>query len=68
MLDLRGNGGGLLREAVLVSSIFIEDGLITFTKGRTKPRREFEAEGKAIDGTSRSWCWWTAAARPRRRS
>ena len=50
VLDLRGNGGGLLSEAVLVSSIFIEDGLITFTKGRTKPRREFEAEGEAIDG------------------
>ncbi len=50
VLDLRGNGGGLLREAVLVSSIFIEDGLVTFTKGRTKPRREFEAEGEAIAG------------------
>ena len=50
VLDLRGNGGGLLREAVLVSSQFIEDGLITFTKGRTRPRREFEAEGEAIDG------------------
>ena len=48
VLDLRGNGGGLLREAVLVSSIFVEDGLITFTKGRTKPKREFQAEGKAI--------------------
>jgi carboxyl-terminal processing protease len=31
-----------------VSSIFIEDGLITYTKGRTKAKREFEAEGKAI--------------------
>ena len=50
VLDLRGNGGGLLREAVLVSSIFIEDGLITYTKGRTKPRRDFEAEGDAIPG------------------
>lgn len=50
VLDLRGNGGGLLSEAVLVSSQFIEDGLITFTKGRTRPRREFEAEGEAIDG------------------
>ena len=48
VLDLRGNGGGLLREAVLVSSIFVEDGLITFTKGRTKRKREFEAEGRAI--------------------
>ena len=43
LLDLRGNGGGLLREAVLVSSIFVEDGLVTFTRGRTQPRREFEA-------------------------
>ncbi len=50
VLDLRGNGGGLLDEAVLVSSQFIEDGLITFTKGRTRPRREFDAEGDAIDG------------------
>ena len=33
-----------------MSSIFIEDGLVTFTKGRTKPRRDFEAEGKAIAG------------------
>ena len=48
VLDLRGNGGGLLREAVLVSSIFVEDGLVTFTKGRTKPRRNFEAQGDAI--------------------
>lgn len=48
VLDLRGNPGGLLQEGVLVSSIFIEDGLVTYTKGRTKPRREYEAEGKAI--------------------
>jgi carboxyl-terminal processing protease len=49
VLDLRGNGGGLLSEAVLVSSIFIEDGLITYTKGRTQSRRDFDAEGDAID-------------------
>ena len=51
VLDLRGNGGGLLSEAVLVSSQFIEDGLVTFTKGRTRPRREFDAEGDAIDAS-----------------
>jgi len=49
ILDLRGNGGGLLREAVLVSSIFIEDGTIVSTKGRRRPEREFKAEGDAID-------------------
>jgi len=49
VLDLRGNGGGLLREAVLVSSIFIEDGLVVSTKGRRRPEREFDAEGDAID-------------------
>jgi carboxyl-terminal processing protease len=49
LLDLRGNGGGLLREAVLVSSIFIEDGTVVSTKGRRRPEREFEAEGNAID-------------------
>jgi carboxyl-terminal processing protease len=48
LLDLRGNGGGLLRESVLVSSIFIEDGTIVSTKGRRRPEREFEAEGDAI--------------------
>jgi carboxyl-terminal processing protease len=49
LLDLRGNGGGLLREAVLVSSIFIEDGTIVSTKGRSRPERVYKAEGDAID-------------------
>ncbi len=49
LLDLRGNGGGLLREGVLVSSLFIEDGTIVSTRGRRRPEREYEAEGDAID-------------------
>ncbi|HEU0019590.1 MAG TPA: S41 family peptidase [Thermoleophilaceae bacterium] len=49
LLDLRGNGGGLLDEAVLVGSVFIEDGLIVSTKGRTKPEREYESVGGSID-------------------
>jgi carboxyl-terminal processing protease len=49
LLDVRGNGGGLLREAVLVASVFVEDGLIVSTDGRRKPRRKYEAEGDAID-------------------
>ena len=48
VLDLRGNGGGLLTEAQLVSSIFIEDGTIVSTRGRSRPERTLEAEGDAI--------------------
>jgi len=39
VLDLRDNGGGLLNEAVLVSSIFIPEGEIVSTKGRSRPER-----------------------------
>jgi len=49
VLDLRGNGGGLLSEAVLVSSIFIEDGKIVSVRGRERPERTDNAEGDAID-------------------
>ena len=49
VLDLRGNGGGLLTEAVLVSSLFIEDGEIVSVRGRSRPERVEDAEGDAID-------------------
>ena len=49
VLDLRGNGGGLLREAVLVSSTFIEDGRIVSIRGRTRANRTEDAVGSAID-------------------
>ena len=48
VLDLRDNGGGLLNEAVLVSSIFIPDGKIVSTRGRARPERVYEATGGAI--------------------
>jgi carboxyl-terminal processing protease len=48
VLDLRDNGGGLLNEAVLVSSIFIPEGKIVSTKGRSRPERVYEATGGAI--------------------
>jgi carboxyl-terminal processing protease len=48
VLDLRGNGGGLLTEAVLVSSIFIEDGKIVSVRGLHRPNRTENAEGKAL--------------------
>jgi len=49
VLDLRHNGGGLLNEAVEVSSIFIPEGTIVSTKGRERPRRVFEATGTSIN-------------------
>ncbi len=48
ILDLRGNGGGLLREGILVSSTFIENGPVVSTKGRNRPERKYNAEGEAI--------------------
>jgi carboxyl-terminal processing protease len=48
VFDLRGNGGGLLEEAVLVSSLFVPNGTIVSTKGRTRPKRVFEATGDTI--------------------
>jgi carboxyl-terminal processing protease len=48
VLDLRGNGGGLLTEAILVSSIFVPDGKIVSTRGRTQRTRTFDATGDAL--------------------
>jgi carboxyl-terminal processing protease len=49
VIDLRGNGGGLLDEAVLTSSVFVEDGVIVSTKGRTQADKTFEAAGDAVE-------------------
>jgi carboxyl-terminal processing protease len=48
VLDLRGNGGGLLDEAVNVSSVFIPDGTIVSTRGRSQPTQVYTAKGDAI--------------------
>jgi carboxyl-terminal processing protease len=48
ILDLRENGGGLLEEAVNVASIFIPDGTIVSTHGRSQPRQVYLAKGGAI--------------------
>src|SRR5947207_2179725 len=48
ILDLRENGGGLLDEAVNVASIFIPDGTIVSTDGRSQPRQVYQAKGGAI--------------------
>ncbi|MBI4880266.1 MAG: S41 family peptidase [Planctomycetes bacterium] len=36
VLDLRGNRGGLLEEAVGISSLFIDEGVVVATKGRAR--------------------------------
>jgi carboxyl-terminal processing protease len=48
VLDLRDNGGGLLSEAVDVSSVFIRDGTVVSTRGRARPRRVYRASGASI--------------------
>jgi carboxyl-terminal processing protease len=48
ILDLRENGGGLLDQAVAVASIFIPDGTIVSTDGRSQPRQVYLAKGGAI--------------------
>jgi carboxyl-terminal processing protease len=45
ILDLRNNPGGLFDQAVKVAGLFIEDGLIVYTDGRTKEQcMEFRAD------------------------
>ena len=48
ILDLRGNGGGLINEAINVASIFIPDGEIMAAEERGEPRRVYTAQGDAI--------------------
>lgn len=43
VLDLRGNPGGRLDQAVAVSSVFLKDGMIVATDGRSRPREQFNA-------------------------
>jgi carboxyl-terminal processing protease len=44
VLDLRDNPGGLLDQAVRVADLWLEDGLIVYTKGRVESQRqEFRA-------------------------
>ena len=48
VLDLRGNPGGLLREAVEVASLFIEEGTIVSVQERGQERQTFGATGDAL--------------------
>jgi carboxyl-terminal processing protease len=48
VFDLRGNPGGLVTEAQLVASEFLEDGKIVTTKGRSVPTRTLSATGDPV--------------------
>lgn len=48
VFDLRGNPGGLVSEARLVASAFLEDGPIVTTRGRNVPERTLDATGSPI--------------------
>ncbi|NTU70590.1 MAG: PDZ domain-containing protein [Coriobacteriia bacterium] len=71
ILDLRSDPGGLLDEAVSVSSLFIKDGVIVRVDERGKPEDEIKATGRKmtdlplvvlIDGDSASASEITAGA------
>lgn len=50
VLDLRANGGGLLPEAVLTSSLFIPEGeVVVETSSRTQGGRTYKAVGGDLD-------------------
>ena len=69
VLDLRNNPGGLLTQAVRVSDLFLESGLIVYTEGRIERRSKNILPKKTAPGwIFRSWFWSTAAAPARRRS
>jgi carboxyl-terminal processing protease len=48
VLDLRGNGGGLITEAQLVASMFLKGGPIVTTRGRAVKERTLNALGQPI--------------------
>jgi carboxyl-terminal processing protease len=48
ILDLRGNPGGLLSQAVAVVRVFARSGVVVTTRGLHEPARQFVADGTAV--------------------
>jgi carboxyl-terminal processing protease len=54
ILDLRGNGGGLMNEAVQIADEFLDDRkLIVYTEGTNTPKREYTAKRNGIFETGK---------------
>src|SRR5690606_23606764 len=54
ILDLQGNGGGLLKAAIELADEFLaEDRLIVYTQGRAYPKRDTYARAKGAFETGR---------------
>jgi carboxyl-terminal processing protease len=50
VLDLRDNPGGLLDQAVRVADLWLDEGLIVYTKGRVEnQQQEFKAHADAVE-------------------
>jgi carboxyl-terminal processing protease len=50
ILDMRNNPGGLLDQAIEVSDLFLSEGLIVFTKGRTESQKvEYKASSDPVE-------------------
>ncbi|HSD02426.1 MAG TPA: S41 family peptidase [Gaiellales bacterium] len=71
ILDLRGNPGGLLSQAVAVSRVFVDRGVVVSTEGLHEPPQSFYANGTSvgklplavlIDGSTASAAEVTAGA------
>lgn len=50
VVDLRYNPGGLLTAAIDICDLFVKDGMIVSTKGRTTETKEYRAKGTAPFG------------------
>lgn len=47
IIDLRGNGGGIMQTAIQMANIFLpKDRLIVYTEGRNSPREEYVSDGR----------------------
>ena len=47
IIDLRGNGGGIMQTAIQMANIFLPKGkLIVYTEGRNSPREEYISDGR----------------------